>query len=76
MSAGVAVVRREEVDPDPHDVPLMGPRVAVLVSLNFPDMTEPTAELADVAAVRAAYVLMLRARLGSPAAWLPDGVAA
>ncbi|TQM58169.1 HipA family kinase [Humibacillus xanthopallidus] len=37
---------------------------------------EPTAELADVAAVRAAYLLMLRARLGSPAAWLPDGVAA
>ena len=40
------------------------------------DWLEPTAELADVAAVRAAYVLMLRARLGSPAAWLPDGVAA
>jgi hypothetical protein len=37
---------------------------------------EPTAELADVAAVRAAYLLMLRARLGSPAAWLPTGVAA
>jgi hypothetical protein len=37
---------------------------------------EPTADLTDVAAVRAAYVLMLRARLGSPAAWLPDGVAA
>ncbi|HET7798880.1 MAG TPA: HipA family kinase [Humibacillus xanthopallidus] len=37
---------------------------------------EPTAELADVAAVRAAYLLMLRARLGSPAAWLPHGVAA
>jgi putative glutamine amidotransferase len=45
MNAGVAVVRRDEVDPDPHDVPLMGPRVAVLVSLNFPDMTEPVADL-------------------------------
>jgi hypothetical protein len=37
---------------------------------------ETTAELADVAAVRAAYLLMLRARLGSPSSWLPVGVAA
>ena len=37
---------------------------------------EPTAELADVAAVRAAYLLMLQARLGSPAVWLPAGAAA
>jgi hypothetical protein len=37
---------------------------------------EPTAELTDDAAVRTAYGLMLRARLGSPAAWLPAGIAA
>ncbi len=37
---------------------------------------EPTAELADAAAVRAAYLLMLQARLGSPAGWLPAGAAA
>jgi hypothetical protein len=37
---------------------------------------EPTAELTDVAAVRAAYLLMLQARLGSPAVWLPAGAAA
>ena len=34
---------------------------------------ETTAELPDLASVRDAYVLMLRARLGSPAAWLPTG---
>jgi hypothetical protein len=37
---------------------------------------EPTTELPDAAAVRAAYLLMLRARLGSPAIWLPAGAAA
>ena len=37
---------------------------------------EPTAELTDVAAVRAAYMVMLEARLGSPSAWLPAGMAA
>jgi hypothetical protein len=37
---------------------------------------ETTAELADAAAVRAAYLLMLRARLGAPASWLPAGAAA
>jgi hypothetical protein len=37
---------------------------------------ETTAELPDVGAVRAAYLLMLRARLASPASWLPAGVAA
>ena len=37
---------------------------------------ETTAELADVTAVRAAYLRMLRARLRTPAAWLPAGVAA
>ncbi|MCU1538692.1 MAG: hypothetical protein JWP82_3043 [Humibacillus sp.] len=34
---------------------------------------ETTAELPDLAAVRRAYGLMLRARLGSPDAWLPTG---
>jgi hypothetical protein len=37
---------------------------------------ETTAELADAAAVRAAYLLMLQARLGAPASWLPAGAAA
>jgi hypothetical protein len=37
---------------------------------------ETTAELADEAAVRAAYLLMLQARLGAPASWLPAGAAA
>lgn len=38
------VVTREQVDPvDPG--PRNGPRLAVVVSLNFPDMTEVTAEL-------------------------------
>ena len=32
---------------------------------------EPTADLPDVAAIRAAYVELLAARLGRPAAWLP-----
>ncbi|MDN5797432.1 MAG: aminotransferase class I and II [Intrasporangium sp.] len=34
---------------------------------------EPTPWLADVTAVRAAYVTMLSARLQNPRAWLPDG---
>jgi hypothetical protein len=34
---------------------------------------ETTAELPDAASVRSAYREMLRARLGSPAAWLPSG---
>ncbi len=34
---------------------------------------ETTTELADTSAVRAAYLAMFRARLASPAAWLPTG---
>ncbi|EWT01779.1 aminotransferase class I and II [Intrasporangium oryzae NRRL B-24470] len=37
---------------------------------------EPTAELPDAPAVRAAYGTMLRARLATPGAWLPTGVRA
>ncbi|MGQ5637649.1 MULTISPECIES: gamma-glutamyl-gamma-aminobutyrate hydrolase family protein [unclassified Streptomyces] len=39
-----AVVRRREVEPH-GAAPAGGPRIAVLVSLNFPDLTEPVADL-------------------------------
>lgn len=40
-----AVVRRDEVEAVPPGGHEGGPRVAVLVSLNFPDLTEPVADL-------------------------------
>ena len=39
------VVRRDEVEAVPPGGPGDGPSVAVIVSLNFPDLTEPVAEL-------------------------------
>lgn len=41
----VPVVRREEVEATPAGGVPDGPRVAVLVSLNFPDLTDPVADL-------------------------------
>ncbi|MFI6359007.1 gamma-glutamyl-gamma-aminobutyrate hydrolase family protein [Streptomyces sp. NPDC050743] len=41
---GRPVVHRQDVEPD-GATPADGPRIAVLVSLNFPDLTEPVADL-------------------------------
>ena len=45
MSAPTPVVRRDEVEAVPPGGTPGGPRVAVLVSLNFPDLTDPVADL-------------------------------
>ncbi|MER6983742.1 gamma-glutamyl-gamma-aminobutyrate hydrolase family protein [Streptomyces carpinensis] len=42
--SGRPVVHRQEVEPD-GAAPAGGPRIAVLVSLNFPELTEPVADL-------------------------------
>ncbi|GGJ62561.1 gamma-glutamyl-gamma-aminobutyrate hydrolase family protein [Streptomyces brasiliensis] len=72
------VVHRHEVEPDGAP-PADGPRIAVLVSLNFPDLTEPVAELVrrftrtaltTLHALGARYELVDTSadRLGDPAA--------
>jgi putative glutamine amidotransferase len=45
MSGPTPVVRRDEVEAVPPGGTPDGPRVAVLVSLNFPDLTDPVADL-------------------------------
>ena len=53
------------------------PEALETVIADVPDeWIEPTADLADAPAVRAAYALMLRARLEGPLTWVPTGVAA
>jgi len=53
------------------------PDALAAVIADVPDeWIEPTADLADAPAVRAAYALMLRARLEGPLTWVPTGVAA
>jgi hypothetical protein len=53
------------------------PEALEAVIAEVPDeWIEPTADLADAPAVRAAYALMLRARLEGPLTWVPTGVAA
>ncbi|WP_374969052.1 HipA family kinase [Terrabacter sp. BE26] len=53
------------------------PQAVETVVADVPDeWLEPTADLADAPAVRAAYALMLRARLDGPLTWVPAGVAA
>ena len=56
---------------------LLTPDALAAVIADVPDeWIEPTADLADAPAVRAAYALMLRARLEGPLTWVPPGVAA
>jgi len=56
---------------------LLTPDALAAVIADVPDeWIEPTADLADAPAVRAAYALMLRARLEGPLTWVPTGVAA
>jgi hypothetical protein len=53
------------------------PEAVETVIAEVPDeWIEPTPDLADAPAVRAAYASMLRARLEGPLTWLPAGVAA
>ena len=53
------------------------PEAVDAVVADVPDeWIEPTPDLADAPAVRAAYAQMLRARLDGPLTWVPTGVAA
>lgn len=55
----------------------LNPEAVDAVVAEVPDeWIETTPDLTDVAAVRAAYTLMLRARLDGPLTWVPTGAAA
>ncbi|HET7398104.1 MAG TPA: HipA family kinase [Intrasporangium sp.] len=66
--AGDVAARHEELAAS------LGPAGLDAAVADVPDeWLEPTAELSDPPAVRAAYVDLLTARLGRPSAWVPTG---
>ena len=69
--AGDVAARHDEL------AALLTPEAVQSVVAEVPEeWIEPTPDLADASAVRAAYARMLRARLDGPLTWVPTGVAA
>jgi hypothetical protein len=69
--AGDVAARHDEL------AALLTPEAIEAVVAEVPDeWIEPTPDLADAPAVRAAYARMLQARLEGPLTWVPTGVAA
>jgi hypothetical protein len=69
--AGDVAARHDEL------AALLTPEAVEAVVAEVPDeWIEPTPDLADAPAVRAAYARMLQARLEGPLTWVPTGVAA